>query len=109
VTDGTADLLPGVVGGTVVGGGTRLAFAARVVDAFAQTEGKCAPRLRRPLLAYRVARTGTAPARARRTASRSGSLIRRSQVLCHSQAPRHVGHDSRVEPPEYSASIGAAS
>jgi hypothetical protein len=50
------------------------------------------------------------PARARRTASRSGSRTRRSHALCHSQAAPQVEHESRADPPEYvSASIGDAS
>ena len=40
------------------------------------------------------------PARARRTASRSGSRTRRNHALCHSQAAPHVEHESRAEPPE---------
>jgi hypothetical protein len=43
---------------------------------------------------------GSIPARARRTASRSGSRTRRSHALCHSQAAPQVEHESRAEPPE---------
>ena len=47
---------------------------------------------------------------ARWTASRSGSRMRRSHALCHSQTAPHVEQVSRVEPPESaSASIGDAS
>jgi hypothetical protein len=58
----------------------------------------------------RKARTGSRPARAKRTASWSGPRSRRNQVLCHSQAAPHVEQESSVEPPECaSCSIGEAS
>ncbi len=54
--------------------------------------------------------TGSRPACAKRTASRSGSRIRRNHVLYHSQAAAQVEQESSVKPPGYASnSIGEAS
>ena len=47
-----------------------------------------------------LSRDGREPARARRTASRSGSRTRRNQALCHSQAAPQVEHKTSAELPD---------
>ena len=60
--------------------------------------------------ALRITGTGASAARAALTASRFGSLIRRSHVLYHSHEAPQVAHVSRVRPPGFgSISMGEAS